>query len=68
MTNSRMIHGPASKAAGDEQRTRGWYRQAKETKRGETDGKESQCPVVLLKRGNQPEGPVEGEGHRLVSR
>ena len=43
---------------GDEQRTQRWYRQAKETKRGEMGGRESQHLIVPLKRGNQPEGPL----------
>ena len=34
-TNSRLIHGSASGAGGDEPRTQRWYRQAKETKCGE---------------------------------
>ncbi len=50
LTNSRLIHSLApswSGRTGDEL----WNRQAKEdTKCGETDGKESQCPVVVLKR------------------
>ena len=40
-TNSRLIHGSASGAEGDEQRTQRWYRQAKETKRGEMGGRMS---------------------------
>jgi hypothetical protein len=39
-----------------------WYRQAKETKRGEMDGKESQCPIVVMKRGNGPSGPRGAKG------
>ena len=46
---------------GDEQRTQRWYRQAKETKRGEMGGRESQHLIVPLKRGNQPEGPRRGK-------
>jgi hypothetical protein len=45
-----------------------WYRQAKETKRGEMDDKESQCPIVALKRGNGPPDPVERRGCRVVGR
>ncbi len=56
-TNSRLIPGTASGAGGDEQRTQRWYRQAKETKCGEMDGRESERLVVPMKRGNQPEGP-----------
>jgi len=62
MNNSRMIHGPASRADGDEPGTPGWYRPAKETKRGETGGRESQRPIVPSKRGNRPEGPRERKG------
>src|SRR5271166_5411024 len=61
-TNSRLIHGSASGAGGDEPRTQRWYRQAKETKRGEMGGRESQHLIVPLKRGNQPEGPRQGKG------
>src|SRR5271157_4624185 len=59
-TNSRLIHGSASGAGGDEQRTQRWYRQAQETKRGEMGGRESQHLRVPWKRGNQPEGPRQG--------
>jgi hypothetical protein len=48
-------------SCGDEPGTKRWYRQAKETKRGEMVGRESQCPIVPMKRGNQPEGPREGK-------
>ena len=61
-TNSRLIHGSASGAGGDEPRTQRWYRQAKETKRGEMGGRESQHLIVPWKRGNQPEGPRQGKG------
>ena len=61
-TNSRLIHGSASGAGGDEQRTQRWYRQAKETKRGEMGGRESQHLIVPWKRGNQPEEPRQGRG------
>ncbi len=56
-----MIHGSASGAGGDEQRTQRWYRQAKETKRGEMGGRESQRLIVPSKRGNQTEGPRRGK-------
>ncbi len=61
-TNSRLIHGSASGAGGDEQRTQRWYRRTKETQRGEMGGRESQHLIVPLKRGNQPEGPRRGKG------
>src|SRR5208337_4556030 len=60
-TNSRLIHGSASGAGGDEQRTQRWYRQAKATKRGEKSGRESERLVVPRNRGNQPEGPRGGK-------
>ena len=47
---------------GDEPRTQRWYRQAKETKRGEMGGRESQHLIVPWKRGNHPEGPRGGKG------
>ena len=53
LTNSRLIHSSVPSwwgRTGDDR----WYRQAKETKCGETDGKESQCPIVVMKRGNGP--------------
>jgi len=39
-----------------------WYRQPKETKRGGTDGKESECVVVPMKRGNQTRETPRREG------
>ena len=47
---------------GGRTRTQRWYRPAKETKRGEMGGRESQHLIVPLKRGNQPEGPRRGKG------
>ena len=61
-TNSRLIHGSASGAGGDEQRTQRWYRQAKETKRGEMGGRESQRLIVPSSQGNHPEGTLGREG------
>jgi RNA-directed DNA polymerase len=41
------------------------YRQAKETKRGGKGGRESERPIVPVKRGNPPRGdPAEGRGRR----
>jgi RNA-directed DNA polymerase len=62
LTNSRMILGLASWAVGDEPRTHRWYRQAKETKCGETVGGESERLIVPSSRGNRPEGPRGGKG------
>src|SRR5271157_3959117 len=56
-----MIHGSATGTDGDELRSHQWYRQAKETKRGEMGGRESQHLIVPLKRGNQTEGPRRGK-------
>ncbi len=53
---------PTSVADGDERRTVRWYRHAKDTKRGEMDGKESQRPIVVLKRGNGPSRAPGSEG------
>ena len=61
LTNSRLIHSSVPSwwgRTGDER----WYRQAKETKRGEMDGKESQCPIVATKRGNGPSRTPWSEG------
>ena len=65
-TNSRMIHGPTSRADGDEQGTQGWYRQAKETKRGEMGGRESQRLIVPVSQGNHPEGTLGREGDAVL--
>jgi len=51
-----------SRACGDESGTKRWYRQAKETKCGEMDGKESECPIVASKRGNGPYRTPRSEG------
>src|SRR5271157_5534860 len=61
LTNSRWIHGPVSWAVGDERGTQRWYRQAKETKSGERDVRESQRLRVPSSRGNHPEGPRGGK-------
>ena len=47
---------------GDEQRAQRWYRQAKETKCGEKDGRESERFIVPASRGNHPEGTPGREG------
>jgi hypothetical protein len=39
-----------------------WYRQAKETKCGETDGRESERLIVPMSRGNHPERTPRREG------
>ncbi len=61
LTNSRWSHGPVSWAVGDERGTQRWYRQAKETKCGERDVRESQRLRVPSSRGNHPEGPRGGK-------
>src|SRR5262249_40387280 len=53
---------PTSEADGDERGTKRGYRQTKETKCGETDGKESERLVVPLSQGNHPRDPGEGRG------
>jgi hypothetical protein len=62
LKNPGMIRGPATGAGGDERRSRRWYRRAKETKRGEKGGGESERLILPTKRGNQPEGPRRGKG------
>ena len=61
-TNSRLIHGSASGAGGGRTTDATMVCPAKETKRGEMGGRESQHLIVPLKRGNQPEGPRQGKG------
>jgi hypothetical protein len=63
--NSRMIHGSATGADGDEPRSHQWYRQAKETKRGEMGGRESQRLIVPVSQGNHPEGTLGREGDAI---
>jgi len=63
LTNSRLIQGSASRAAGDERGTQRWYRQAKETKCGETDLRESQHLIVQCgSGGTDPPGPRRAKG------
>jgi hypothetical protein len=67
LTNSRLIHSSVPSwwgRTGDER----WYRQAKETKCGEMDGKESERLVVPLIQGNHPRDPGEGRRRRLMNR
>src|SRR4051794_18533396 len=52
----------ASAVAGSKQATQGWYRPAKATKRGETDGRESERLIVPERPGNHSEGPGGGKG------
>src|SRR3974377_23450 len=63
-TNSRLIHGSASRAGGGRtpDATRGSPRRENETERGEMGGRESQRLIVPSKRGNQTEGPRRGKG------
>ena len=67
MTNSRKpVHGSARPCAG-EIRALGWYRQAKETKRGEMGGRKSEHFIVPLNQGNSGRGnPAEGRKCRVV--
>ncbi len=67
LTNSRLIHSSVPSwwgRTGDER----WYRQAKETKRGEMGVKESERLVVPLNQGNHPRDPGEGRGRHLMNR
>jgi hypothetical protein len=57
----QVDHGSVTGTDGDEPRSHQWYRQAKETKRGEMGGRESQRLIVPSKRGNQTEGPRRGK-------
>ena len=61
VTNSRPL-ADASGGHGSEQRVRPGYRQAKATKRGGTGDGESERLIVLMTRGNRPEGPRRGKG------
>jgi hypothetical protein len=62
LTNSRLIHGSRPEPVGTNRGRNGGNRQAKETKCGEMDGKESECPIVALKRGNGPYRTPWSEG------
>jgi hypothetical protein len=57
---------PTSEADGDERRTKRWYRQAKETKCGETDGKESERLVVPLRARGTTRGTLRREGGAIL--
>ena len=59
---------PTSEADGDERGTKRWYRQAKETKCGEKDSKESERLAVPLSQGNHPRDPGEGRGRHFTNR
>ena len=61
-TNSRLIRSLRPRLAGTKNGTKRWYRQAKETKRGEMGDKESEHSIVALKRGNGPSGPRGAKG------
>src|ERR1700722_11668208 len=61
-TNNSQAPIGASANEGNESRTQRWYRQVKVTKRGETDGRESERPIVPVKSGNHSEGPGGGKG------
>jgi hypothetical protein len=62
LTNSRLIHGSRPEPVGTNRGRNGGNRQAKETKCGEMDGKESECPIVAPKRGNGPYRTPWSEG------
>ena len=62
LTNSRLIHGSRPEPVGPNQGRNGGNRQAKETKCGEMDGKESECLIVALKRRNGPYRTPWSEG------
>jgi hypothetical protein len=62
LTNSRLIHGSRPEPVGTNRGRNGGNRQAKETKCGEMDGKESECPIVASKRGNGPYRTPWSEG------
>jgi hypothetical protein len=57
---------PTSEADGDERGTKRWYRQTKETKCGEMDGKKSERLAVPLSQGNHPEGTLGREGDAIL--
>jgi RNA-directed DNA polymerase len=64
MKTSRPLHA-APAGGGSEQGVQERHRQAKETKRGGTGVRASECRVVPVKRGNPSRGdPAEGRRHR----
>jgi hypothetical protein len=62
LTNSRLIHGSRPEPVGTNWGRNGGNRQAKETKCGEMDGKESERPILASKRGNGPYRTPWSEG------
>jgi hypothetical protein len=57
-----LIHGSRPEPVGTNRGRNDGNRQTKETKCGETDGKESECPIVASKRGNGPYRTPGSEG------
>jgi hypothetical protein len=65
-TSTPRCPGRALPADGSKQATQRWYRQAKATKRGETDGGESERPVLPWKLGNHSKGTQRREGGAVL--
>ena len=61
------ITGGTPTTEGSKPRAKRWYRFVKNSKRVETDGGESERPVVSLKRGNHPRDPVERRGRHVMT-
>ncbi len=62
-TNSRMIPQPSCpELRGTNKGRSRWYRRAKETEHGETEGRESEDLIVALKQGNGPSRTLWSEG------
>ena len=67
MTNSRTLVRGSVRPRASETRALGWYRQAKETKRGEMGGRKSEHFIVPSSQGNSgPGNPAEGRRCRVV--
>jgi hypothetical protein len=69
MNNSRMIHGPASRADGDEPGTPGWYRPSEGNEAWRNGRQGVAAPHSTVEAGEpDPRDPVKGRGRRLRNR
>ena len=66
-TDNSLAPGGTPPAEGSETRAKRWYRLVKLSKRVETDGGESERPIVSVKRGNHPRDPVERRGRHVMT-
>jgi hypothetical protein len=66
-TDNSQAPGGTPTTEGSKPRAKRWYRLVKNSKRVETNGGESERPVVSSKRGNHPRDPVEKRGRHVMT-